>query len=209
MLITKNISFQYSTKDSLLKFPDITLSDNDNAVILGKSGVGKTTLLHIIAGLLRPKTGSVFFNDITIEKLSSKEKDQFIGQNIGMVFQKSYAVKTLNVVENLQARLYFAKEKNQKTLTYSLLEQLNLERCAKHKISELSEGQLQRLGIAMAVVHQPKLILADEPTSSLDDENCEAVMQLLLQQAKQNHANLLVITHDQRVKPLFQNVMAL
>lgn len=90
-----------------------------------------------------------------------------------------------------------------------LLTQLNIAECKDKKINQLSEGQLQRLGIALAVVHRPQVILADEPTSSLDDENCQVVMQLLKQQAVQNQANLVVITHDQRIKPMFQNIIRL
>ena len=90
-----------------------------------------------------------------------------------------------------------------------LLEQLDILEYKNKKIRELSEGQLQRLGIAMAMVHHPEVILADEPTSSLDDDNCKKVMQLLIEQAAINKANLIVITHDQRIKPLFENKLEL
>ena len=117
--------------------------------------------------------------------------------------------KTLSVLENLQARLFFSK----KTINYEeidkLLEQLGIKDCKKSKIYELSEGQLQRLGIALSVIHKPKVILADEPTSSLDDDNCKIVMELLIKQAKQTKANLIVITHDHRIQSFFQNSITL
>ena len=209
MIQTQNLSFQYSPTLETLQFPDINLEREDNLLILGKSGVGKTTLLHLIAGLLKPKTGSVTVEDVEVQSLSAKKRDRFTGQHIGIVFQKNYAIRSLNVLENLEARLFFAGLKAQKEHVYSLLEQLDLTAQKLKKVYELSEGQLQRLGIALAVVHRPKVILADEPTSSLDAVNCELVMRLLLEQAGQQNANLVVITHDTRVTPLFQNTITL
>jgi putative ABC transport system ATP-binding protein len=89
------------------------------------------------------------------------------------------------------------------------LKQLGLFKIKNYKVKELSEGQLQRLSVALAVIHQPKVILADEPTSSLDDENCQIVIELLIAQAKEKNANLIVITHDQRIKSYFKNAMEL
>jgi len=115
----------------------------------------------------------------------------------------------LNVFENLQARLFFSKKPLDNKAIETLLEQLNLSGVKKNKINTLSEGQLQRLGIALSVIHNPQVILADEPTSSLDDENCKVVIELLQHQAAQTHANLIVITHDHRIKSYFQNSISL
>ncbi|WP_250432527.1 ABC transporter ATP-binding protein [Hanstruepera flava] len=209
MVRTENLTFKYHQKETVFQFPDIDLNQTENLLILGKSGIGKTTLLHLMAGLLKPSSGTVTITDVNLQSLNSKQLDKFIGENIGLVFQKNYAVRSLNVMENIQARLFFCKKKVDHSAITNLLQQLNIESCKSKKINELSEGQLQRLGIALSVIHEPKLILADEPTASLDDENCQAVMSLLLDQAKKNKANLVVITHDQRVKPLFQNILEL
>lgn len=209
MVKAKNLTFQYNGSDDLFRFPDIKLSDEESLLILGKSGIGKTTLLHLISGLLQPKSGSITIDNVSLQILKNKELDQFVGKHIGLVFQKNYANRSLNVLENLQARLYFSKQKTDKLHIENLLRTLNIIDCKNKKINELSEGQLQRLGIALSVVHQPKIILADEPTASLDDDNCKIVLQLLFQQAKVNKANLIVITHDQRVKPMFKNVLEL
>jgi len=209
MIQTHNLSFQHAPTLETLRFPDILLEREENLLILGKSGIGKTTLLHLLAGLLQPKTGTVNLENIALHSLSAKKRDRFVGQHIGLVFQKNYAIRSLDVMQNLEARLFFAGLKAKRERLLDLLDQLDLAAHKNKKIHQLSEGQLQRLAIALAVVHQPQVILADEPTSSLDDENCEAVMQLLLKQAEQQNANLVVITHDARVKPLFQNQITL
>ncbi|KGL59891.1 ABC transporter, ATP-binding protein [Polaribacter sp. Hel1_33_49] len=129
--------------------------------------------------------------------------DEFRGRNIGLVFQKKHPIKSFNVMENLKARLFLVKK------IEILLTQLNIAELKKSNIRKLSEGQLQRLCIALSVIHNPQVILADEPTSSLDDENCKIVIELLKHQAKQTNANLIVITHDQRIKPFFQNSITL
>jgi len=193
----------------MFRFPDIHLKAEEDLLILGKSGIGKTTLLHLLAGLLKPVDGNLSIQDTDINTLSASKLDAFRGQNIGLVFQKNYAIQSLSVFENLKARLFFSKQPIKKTAVDGLLNDLGLFDHKHSRPKELSEGQLQRLGIAMSVVHQPKVILADEPTSSLDDDNCNIVIELLKTQAQNNKANLIVITHDHRVKPFFQNSILL
>ncbi|WP_036154611.1 ABC transporter ATP-binding protein [Maribacter forsetii] len=209
MVQTDQLEFQYKNKEQLFRFPNITLKEQEHLVILGKSGIGKTTLLHLLAGLQKSTAGSIKIDEVLINSLSHSQLDTFRGQHIGLVFQKSHAITSLNVYDNLKARLFISKKAIDEKNIDALLKQLDLIENKKSKVNELSVGQLQRLGIAMAVIHQPKLILADEPTSSLDDENCEIVMNLLQQQAKQHQANLVVITHDARIKSSFKNVMTL
>lgn len=209
MIKTSNLKFKYNNDNTTFKFPDITLSKNQNLLVLGKSGIGKTTLLHLLAGLLSPSGGSIEIDNVAIQKLSNKQLDRFRGQNIGLVFQNNHAVQSLSVMENLEARLFFAKKAISKTVINDFLEHLDIAECKNKKVRELSEGQLQRLGIAMSIVHHPQIVLADEPTSSLDDTNCKKVMRLLIEQADTNNANLIVITHDQRIKPLFNNTLEL
>lgn len=209
MIQTDNLTFKYKNKDDIFSFPKMKLKAKESLLILGKSGIGKTTLLHLLAGLLKPKNGKITVNDTEISALPNHKLDKFRGEHIGLVFQKKHAIQSLSVFENIQARLYFCKKKIENDKIDALLEELNLSECKHSKVNEISEGQLQRLGIALSVVHNPQVILADEPTSSLDDENCEIVINLLKKQAEKNNANLIVITHDQRIKPFFQNTMTL
>ncbi len=209
MIKTEDLTFHYKQGQHTFSFPNIVLRQQENLVILGRSGIGKTTLLHLLAGLLKPVGGNIIIHGTAINTLSANKLDTFRGQNIGLVFQKNHAIRSLSVIENLQARLFFAKKDMNDAAIDQLLEELGLLEYKNSKIKQLSEGQLQRLGIALSVVHNPKVILADEPTSSLDDENCKIVIELLKRQAEKNNANLIVITHDHRIKPFFQNTMAL
>lgn len=209
MVTIENLTFQYQQKEQSFSFPDITLQKDEDLLILGKSGVGKTTFLHLIAGLLKPNTGTISIHKNLINSLSNNKLDTFRGENIGLVFQQNYAIQSLSVIENLEARLFFSKKTINKSEIENLLTELDLIQLKNRKIQQLSVGQLQRLGIALSVVHNPKVILADEPTSSLDDENCAIVIDLLKKQAKKNSANLIAITHDSRIKQFFQNTIAL
>lgn len=208
MLKTTGVTFSY-TKKSHFNFPDINLSSNESLLVIGKSGIGKTTLLHLLAGILSPNSGTIVINDTNIASFSHKKLDAFRGKHIGIIFQNTTAISSLSVYENLQARLYFSGISNKKDAIDSILDQLDLVSVKHQKPNTLSTGQLQRLGIALGVIHKPDIILADEPTSSLDDDNCELVIALLKTQAKQSNANLVIITHDQRVKNSFANTMVL
>lgn len=209
MIKTKELKFKYKKGSESFSFPDIALQENEHLLILGKSGVGKTTFLHLLAGLLAPTNGTILIDDIDINTLSPSKLDTFRGQHIGLVFQKKHAIQSLSVLEILKARLFFSKKTSVTANIEEVLKSLDLDSHKNSNINTLSEGQLQRLSIAMAVVHQPKLILADEPTSSLDDDNCFNVIDLLKKQAKTNNANLVVITHDSRVKERFKNTIEL
>ena len=208
MLKTTDLTFNYNSS-TRFKFPDIELNKNDSLLILGESGIGKTTLLHLLAGILSPKKGSVFINDENISDLNSKQLDAFRGGNIGLIFQNTVVISSLTVKENIESRLFFSKVSDNNIVIEEILEQLGLSQVKNQKPNTLSTGQLQRLGIALGVIHRPKIILADEPTSSLDDKNCQLVIDLLKSQAKKSDANLIIITHDQRIKNSFDNTLVL
>ena len=208
MLKTVDVTFSY-TKESSFHFPNIKLFKSQSLLILGKSGIGKTTLLHLLAGILSPDNGVIIINDTDISSIRRKTLDIFRGKHIGIIFQNTISISSLTVYENLEARLYFSGISNQKQAINNILDQLDLVSVKNQKPNTLSTGQLQRLGIALGVIHKPDIILADEPTSSLDDENCELVIDLLKSQAKKSNANLIIITHDHRIKNSFTNAIVL
>jgi putative ABC transport system ATP-binding protein len=209
MIKSEHLTYQYSKGSPILSFPSFSLKKGKNLLVLGDSGIGKTTLLHLLAGLLKPVTGNIYIDTIGLNTLKSNTLDKFRGKNIGIAFQKKHAIQSLNVFDNLKARLFFSNQSVNSKKIETVLEQLGLSELKKNKVNALSEGQLQRLGIALSVIHNPKVILADEPTSSLDDKNCKIVIELLIDQAKQTNANLIVITHDHRIKSFFKNSMIL
>lgn len=198
MLDTKGIKFQYDNSQ-VFAVQDLTLSGGDELLILGKSGSGKTTILNILGGLLPPLQGEVVINGLSIYGLSGAALDKFRGENIGIVFQKPHLLKPLSVEENIRLANFFVGKSDAGKVA-RLLEELDMTEKKNSKISTLSEGEAQRVSIARALANTPKIILADEPTASLDDENAQSVIRLLQAQSKKLNAVLIIVTHDQRVK---------
>ncbi|MDA7730837.1 ATP-binding cassette domain-containing protein [Flavobacteriaceae bacterium] len=207
MILTKEVEFNYDNQ-IFFKFQDIDLKSNENLLIIGNSGVGKTTLMHLLAGLLKSNSGSIKLFDQELSQLSSHQLDRFRKKNIGIVFQRPHFVNSLTVKENLQLAQYIANKKDNNRID-SILKNLNIFDKSNKKTNQLSQGEKQRASIALAIVNSPKLILADEPTSSLDDANCSKVIELLKKQATDFGAQLIVITHDSRVKKHFKNSIKL
>lgn len=165
--------------------------------------------MHILGGLLTPQEGEVLIGDTSLYSLAGAQRDRFRGQHIGIVFQRTHLIRSLSVMQNLQLTAKLAGRKVDKATIQDLLERLKIDQRAKAKPEELSQGELQRAGIARALVTQPQWILADEPTASLDDDNCESVMTLLEEAAATYNAGLIVVTHDNRLKDRFTNTIAL
>ena len=203
MIKTESLKFSYDGK-KYFDFPDINLDSGENLLIVGNSGIGKTTLLHLLAGILKPESGSINISGTDISKFSDTELDKFRGDNIGIVFQKPHFISSLTINENLKLAQYLSSSKTSVDAK-KILESLNIKDKYQQKPNQLSEGEKQRASIALALINSPSLILADEPTSSLDDFNCDNVIKLLKTQAKDHKAQLIVITHDARLKKHFKN----
>lgn len=190
-------------------YPDIESTGGNALLILGKSGCGKTTLLHLLGGLLRPKEGHISIHGKDLTTLTEKALDQFRGQYIGFVFQKSYFVQSLTVKDNIMLAPYLAKKTGDTNRLLSLAKSLGIDHLLHKLPATLSQGEQQRVSIARAIIHHPDLVLADEPTSSLDDENTATVAGLLLQLCRDNGAALVVVTHDERLKSIIPNQITL
>lgn len=198
------IAHRYSGGETM-RFVDLDIAAGQHTLILGNSGSGKTTLLHILSGLLKPQAGSVQIDGQELYELSSRQLDTYRGQRIGLIFQEAHLVKSLTIKENLQIAQSFAGAQVDNTHIQEVLALLELDHKAHHYPSKLSRGQMQRAAIARAVVNHPAILVADEPTASLDDRNTERVLDLLLAQATQHGATLIIATHDKRVKTRFDN----
>ena len=208
MISIKSVAHSYSGT-SKINFKDWQINDGEQWLLLGESGSGKTTLLHILTGILKPSNGEVNIDETSIYQLSSKELDQFRGRNIGIIFQRPHLIKSLTIEENLKLAQSFANLPTDSHRIDEVLTSLDIANKKKAYPNELSQGQLQRVSIARAVINKPALLIADEPTSSLDDKNATAVLQLLLEQSGLNQATLVVATHDKRVKDAFTHTYSL
>ncbi len=194
-----DVTYQYPQGESL-RFADIEVAFGQHTLILGDSGSGKTTLLHILSGLLKPQAGTVQVDGQQLYKLTARKLDEFRGQRIGLIFQEEHLVMSFTIKENLQIAQGFAGAKIDSDRIHEVLTLLNLANKANSYPSKLSRGQLQRAAIARAVINRPAILVADEPTASLDDRNTASVLELLLTQAEEHGATLIVATHDKRVK---------
>ena len=208
MLAAKSIKYSYDSNNKF-EFPDFCLESTEDLLIIGDSGVGKTTFLNILGGLLSPQSGSITLNGTNYSDLSSKDLDKFRGKNIGIIFQSPYFVNNLNLMDNLLFSLFLSQNQQDKNVVIELLNQVGLNDKIYSKPNDLSQGEKQRASIALALVKKPNLILADEPTSSLDDNNCDLVVSLLKEQSQLNKCKLIIITHDARLKKHFKNSIKL
>lgn len=204
MLHCTDLSFSYNA-DKKFKFPDFTVESGKTLLLLGNSGKGKTTLLHLLALILNPEKGEIKLDGKIISNLSPQESLQIRAEKIGIIYQKSHFISSINVLENLLLSNFLANKKQDIKKAKELAKQLGFDDLLLQKTSILSGGEQQRVGIARAMMNNPAIILADEPTSSLDDENCQKVIQLLENQAKTIGASLIIVTHDQRLKNRFSN----
>jgi ABC-type lipoprotein export system ATPase subunit len=208
MMDVRGLTFQYPSGPGFT-FPDFSCAPGEHLLVLGQSGKGKTTLLHLLAGMIRPKTGSIQIQNTDVAKLDNRALDKFRGQHIGIIFQTAHFVDSINVLDNLMLSPFLSGKKIAQSEAMKVLERLNVGNKAAQKPASLSVGEQQRCAIARAVFHKPAVILADEPTSALDDKNAQQVIDMLEEQARQTGAALIIVTHDQRLKDRFQKQITL
>lgn len=176
---------------------NLTLDAGDFISIIGPSGSGKSTLLSLIGTLDRPTTGQLLYGGQPINQLKSKELSDFRFENVGFIFQQFHLIPTLTALENVMAPLFGRKVSyDKKERALALLEQVGLAEKASSLPSQLSGGQQQRVAVARALVHEPKWLLADEPTGNLDTETGEIIFQLLKRLNAEKGCGVLFVTHD-------------
>jgi lipoprotein-releasing system ATP-binding protein len=203
MLKTTDLEFSYGGGLIGFRFPDFACAPGQHWLMLGASGCGKTTLLHLLAGLLKPTGGQIKVSGADLAQFSGSKLDRYRGQNIGIVFQGAHLIRSLNLTENLVLAGRLAGNSESELDISDTLNRLNLYHRRHASVNELSQGEKQRASIARALINKAPLILADEPTSALDDKNCYAVLDLLEEQSKLYNSTLLIVTHDQRLKDRF------
>jgi putative ABC transport system ATP-binding protein len=190
---------QYETPGGLVQALDAVsfeVEPGTSVAVTGPSGCGKSTLLGLLAGLERPTAGRIVVGDDEISALGEAGRARLRRAALGLVFQADNLVPFLTVVENVGLRLALHGDRDGYERCVTVLEELGLADQLEKLPDQLSGGQRQRVAVARALIHHPSLILADEPTGSLDAENSQAVIDLLLAPGKEINATLLVVTHD-------------
>ncbi len=199
ILKVKNLKKYYGTKQTMVKAVDnisFSVNKGEFVAIVGASGSGKSTLLHLIGGVDTPTAGSVEIDGTDIYALNKDKRAIFRRREVGLIYQFYNLIPILNVVENICLPIELDKEKvNEKRLN-ELLETLNLNNRKNHLPNELSGGQQQRVSIARAIINDPAIILADEPTGNLDSKASEEVINLLKLSNQKYKQTILLITHD-------------
>lgn len=207
MIRLKNISKEFQSGRGLVKAIDdlsLRIENRSTVVLFGKSGSGKTTLLNCIGGLDKPETGEITIFDVALNTLSEKSLCLFQRTNIGFVFQYSNLLNYLSVFQNIGFPLElngWNKSRIQRRV-HELLELIGLKGLDNAMPDELSGGEAQRVAFARAIAHSPKLVLADEPTASLDSETGKDLVRLMLDMSREKECIIIIATHDREVMDL-------
>jgi putative ABC transport system ATP-binding protein len=210
MIEIRGLQKKYTMNNEDLIILDIDRLDIEKGElvsVIGPSGCGKTTLLHIIGGVISPEQGSVMINGTDIAGKREKERDEFRAHHIGYIFQDFYLIPSMTAEENVKLVLPKMNKNAEKALLGDWFEKVGLSDRRNHRPYQLSRGQQQRIAIIRAMINQPAIVLADEPTGSLDYETAGQMMDLLLKLCAENKQTLLCVTHDLPLAQLFPRVI--
>ena len=201
MIEVKNITKTYGKKQNMFTALDnvsLTIPDGASVAILGKSGSGKSTLMHALSGLDRPQQGQIIIDGQDILRLKEKAVDRFRANKIGFIFQSFFVTGNETTINNISLPLEVAKvpRRDRKERIATALAAVELSDKAANKARNLSGGQKQRLAIARAIVNNPQIIFADEPTGNLDSVTSERIEKLLFDYNKNKGVTLIIVTHD-------------
>ena len=197
-----NINLNYHVNGSnikVLKNINFAINKNERVAIIGESGSGKTSLLMLMSGLEKPTTGSIFFNNENLSKISEEKKTQIRRKKIGLIFQQFYLIPNYTALENVMFPLQINRIKDEKKKASLILSEIGLAHRKNNLPSELSGGEQQRVAIARAISFNPEIILADEPTGNLDKKNTELVTNLLLEYSYKKKFSLILVTHNMKL----------
>ena len=197
----------------VLNIDELTVNDNEKLFIYGPSGCGKTSLLNIISGMTVPTAGRVSVLGKQLGSMSRRQRDTFRANNIGYVFQQFNLIGYLDAIDNIKLATYFADNNDESALNkqiHQLLATLKIENTEWSKpVHQLSIGQQQRIAIARALINKPKILIADEPTSSLDQAATDSFMSLLMSLCDENKMSLIMVSHDIRLQSYFDRQLSL
>ncbi|MGB5633943.1 MAG: ATP-binding cassette domain-containing protein [Waterburya sp.] len=211
MIEINDLQFRYQQGDFSLNIPHLSVKKAAKVAIVGASGCGKTTLLHLISGIKVPNQGSIQIDSVNLEKLNDRDRRQWRITNIGFIFQDFELIDYLNVLDNilhcyrLNSALKLTKEV--KDNAYYLAEKAGIADKIKRSINQVSQGEKQRIAICRALLTHPKLLLADEATGNLDPANKQRIMDILSSYLEEHQATLIAVTHDYELLNSFDKVV--
>ena len=190
----------------VLDLPSLDVNEGEQLALIGQSGGGKTTLLHLIAGLLSPDAGTIKVNGIDLTRLSEQGRDRFRAGTIGYVFQTFNLLPAFTAIENVRLGMTFGSGKADTERARYLLSRVGLDNRSNYRPSQLSVGQQQRVAIARAMAGRPRILLADEPTANVDPKSAENVLDLIGETCSEENVAMLIVTHDMQIASRFQRV---
>lgn len=212
----ENLSFSYRPPKTVLKIAELNIAKGERIFLHGPSGSGKTTLLGILAGVLKANQGSVKVLGQDLSQMSGPARDALRGAHIGYIFQMFNLIPYLSVLENITLPCRISRERQRRLNGRSredeakgLAARLGIGKIVSDNVVDLSVGQQQRVAAARALLGAPELIIADEPTSSLDEDHREGFLQLLFEQCRDLGSTLIYVSHDRRMMPLFDRAVSL
>ncbi len=182
------------------------LAEGEQAALIGRSGCGKTTLLHVIAGISRADSGSVVIDKLDITRLPEAGADRFRAEKMGYVFQTFNLMAGFSALENVMLGMTFARGRRDASRARDLLKRVGLDHRLRHKPNALSVGEQQRVAVARALANRPRLLLADEPTANVDPANQQQVIDLIRETCEEENVALLLVTHAMEVTRQFERV---
>lgn len=211
MIEINDLTFEYPGSDFRFNLNSLNIKSGNKVALIGPSGYGKTTLLNLISGILEPIKGTIHLNGTEVTKLADSQRRNFRITNIGFVFQNFELIEYLNVLDNIllsyriNPSLSMSREVIDRAETIS--EQLGLGDKLKRNVGKLSQGEMQRVAICRAILNNPKIILADEPTGNLDPRNKEKIIEILFDYSSRENATLITVTHDHSLLKGFDEVL--
>jgi putative ABC transport system ATP-binding protein len=211
MIEINDLTFEYPGSDFRFNLNSLNIKSGNKVALIGPSGYGKTTLLNLISGILEPIKGTIHLNGTEVTKLADSQRRNFRITNIGFVFQNFELIEYLNVLDNilLSYRINPSLSMNREVIdrAETISEQLGLGDKLKRNVGKLSQGEMQRVAICRAILNNPKIILADEPTGNLDPRNKEKIIEILFDYSSRENATLITVTHDHSLLKGFDEVL--